>query len=238
MEMQLTEPGRPVIGKVKLAVGLFFTAAGVLMALDNLDFIDAGRVLRYWPVLLVVIGALKFRDAGTRGMAVLLMAAGTLLVLHNAHWMRFSFAVVWPLLLIGVGLVIVLRAFGIVVPTALIANAMPAGENRWAVLDSRKIIQPANELAGRRLLAFMGGHHVELTEPETYDGPIVVEVLAMWGGVEIRVPPGWEVIADVVPVMGGIEIKTSAARGGRQLIVRGMVVMGGIEIKNTEARTQ
>src|ERR1700682_3563657 len=74
MEMQLTEPGRPIIGsKVKLVVGTFFTLVGVLLALDNLDIMDAGRVLRYWPVLLIVIGALKFRDAGNRGLAVLLI---------------------------------------------------------------------------------------------------------------------------------------------------------------------
>jgi hypothetical protein len=46
------------------------------------------------------------------------------------------------------------------------------------------------------------------------------------------------VIADVVPIMGGIEIKTSAARGGRQLIVRGLVLMAGMEVKNAEARMQ
>src|SRR5947199_229820 len=96
--------------------------AGVLLTLDNLDLFDSGRVLRYWPVLLVVVGALMFREAGSRGLAVVLMVAGTLLVVHNGHWLRFSFAVLWPLLLIGIGLVIVLRAFGIVVPTAFVMS--------------------------------------------------------------------------------------------------------------------
>jgi hypothetical protein len=239
METQFMEPGRAAVGsKVKLALGIFFTLAGLLLTLDNLDLFDAGRVLRYWPVLLVVVGALMFREAGSRGLAVVLMVAGTLLVVHNAHWLRFSFAVLWPLLLIGIGLVIVLRAFGIA-PTALVMSGRLAnGGNDWAVLDTRKAVLPANELSGRRLLAFMGGHQLVLTEPVTYDGPVVVEALAVWGGIDIRVPPGWEVIADVVPVMGGIEVKTTAARGGRQLIVRGAVVMAGMEIKNAEARTQ
>jgi hypothetical protein len=240
MEMQFMESGRAAVGsKVKLALGIFFTLAGLLLTLDNLDLFDAGRVLRYWPVLLVVVGALMFREAGSRGLAVVLMVAGTLLVIHNAHWLRFSFAVLWPLLLIGIGLVIVLRAFGIVVPTALVLSGKLAnGGNDWAVLDTRKAVLPANELSGRRLLAFMGGHQLVLTEPVTYDGPVVVEALAVWGGIDIRVPPGWEVIADVIPVMGGIEVKTTAARGGRQLIVRGAVVMAGMEIKNAEARAQ
>jgi hypothetical protein len=239
MEMQFMEPGSAAVGsKVKLALGIFFTLAGLLLTLDNLDLFDSGRILRYWPVLLVVVGALMFREAGSRGLAVVLMVAGTLLVVHNAHWLRFSFAVLWPLLLIGIGLVIVLRAFGIVVPTAFVMSGKAGGGNDWAVLDNRKAVLPANELSGRRLLAFMGGHRLELTEPVTYNGPVIVEVMAVWGGIDIRVPPGWEVIADVVPVMGGIEVKTTAARGGRQLIVRGAVVMAGMEIKNAEARTQ
>ncbi len=240
METQLTEPGRPILGsKVKLVVGIFFTFVGVLLALDNLEVVEAGLVLRYWPLLLIVIGALKFRDSGSRGLAVLSIAAGALLLAHNAHWLRFSFAGLWPILLIGVGVVIVLRAFGVVIPTAFVATAMgPAGDTIWAVVNTRKIARPANELAGKRLVAFMGGHKIELTEPAAYEGPIVIEAMAMWGGIEIRVPYGWEVIADVVPVMGGIEVKTSAARGGRQLIVRGLMFMAGMEVKNAEARMQ
>ena len=240
MEMQLTEPGRTVVGsKVKLVVGIFFALAGVLMTLDNFDIIDTDHVLRYWPVLLIVIGVMKFRDEGTRGLAVLSIAAGTLLLVHNVHWLRFSFSSLWPLVFIGVGVVIVLRAFGVVIPTAFVVSAAtPSANTILAVLNTRKTTRAANELDGKRLMAFMGGHQLELTEPASYEGPVVIEVLAMWGGIEIRVPPGWEVVADVVPVMGGITMKTSAARGGRQLIVRGVVLMGGMDVKNAEARMQ
>jgi hypothetical protein len=240
MEMQLTEPGRAVVGsKVKLVVGIFFTVVGVLLALDNLDIVYAGDVLRYWPVLLIVIGVLKFNDAGSRGMACCAIVAGALLLAHNTHWLRFSFRMFWPLLLIAVGVVIVLRAFGVIVPTAFVLTAMgPSVNSIWAVFDNRKQVRPVNEMAGKRLVAFLGGHQLELTEPASYDGPIVIEAMAMWGGIEIRVPPGWEVIADVVPIMGGIDVKTSAARGGRQLIVRGLVFMAGMEIKSAVARMQ
>ena len=62
--------------------------------------------------------------------------------------------------------------------------------------------------------------------------PVMVEVLSMWGGIEIRVPSGWEVIGEVVPIMGGVDIKADSTPGGRQLIVRGLVLMSGVEIKN------
>src|SRR5260221_14259967 len=241
MEMQLTESSRTVVGsKIKLVVGIFFTVVGVLLALDNLDILYAGDVLRFWPVLFIVIGALKFNDAGSRGLAVFSIAAGALMLANNTHWLRLSLRLFWPLVLIAIGLVIVLRAFGVVVPTALLLTAPMgrSGDTLWSVFNHRKLMRPANEMAGKRLVAFMGAHVLELTEPATYDGPIIIEAMAMWGGIELKVPPGWEVIVDVVPVMGGIDARTSAARGGRQLIVRGLVWMAGLEVKNAEARMQ
>src|SRR5260221_12174983 len=80
MEMQLTESSRTVVGsKIKLVVGIFFTVVGVLLALDNLDILYAGDVLRFWPVLFIVIGALKVNDAGSRGLAVFAIAAASVM---------------------------------------------------------------------------------------------------------------------------------------------------------------
>ena len=241
MEMQLTEPARAVVGsKIKLVVGIFFTLAGVLLALDNFDVYVAGDLLRYWPVVFIVIGALKFNDAGSRGLAVFSIAAGVLLIANNTHWLRLSLRLFWPLVLIAIGVVIVFRAFGVANPTAFLPTAPMgrSGDTLWSVFNHKKLARPANEMAGKRLVAFMGAHVLELTEPASYDGPIVIEAMAMWGGIEIKVPPGWEVIVDVVPVMGGIDARTSAARGGRQLIVRGLVWMAGLEVRNAEARMQ
>src|SRR5260221_2803762 len=89
MEMQLTESSRTVVGsKIKLVVGIFFTVVGVLLALDNLDILYAGDVLRFWPVLFIVIGALKFNDAGSRGLAVFSIAAGALRLANHTHLVR------------------------------------------------------------------------------------------------------------------------------------------------------
>ena len=62
----------------------------------------------------------------------------------------------------------------------------------------------------------------------------VVDVFAMWGGIEIRVPEDWAVSNQVVPLMGGVEDKTRPPRGGtaHRLTLRGVAFMGGIEIKN------
>ena len=56
-------------------------------------------------------------------------------------------------------------------------------------------------------------------------------------GVEVLVPYEWEIVGEVVPVMGGFEVKVRpAAPTGKQLIVRGAAVMGGVEVKSAPGR--
>jgi Domain of unknown function (DUF5668) len=87
---------------------------------------------------------------------------------------------------------------------------------------------------GANLVAFMGGLEIDLRHAEIH-GEAIIDMFAMWGGIEIRVPDNWVVSSQIVPVMGGVEDKTRPPRGGpggHRLILRGVAFMGGIEIKN------
>jgi len=221
--MEMIATPRP--GPTKLVVGLFFTLLGIALTLDNLDLFDAGAVLHYWPVLLVILGLLYLGDATRRGMAIVLVAGGLLLLtpplLRHGHLFYIDF---WPLILIGIGAVIVLRALGI----------QPAASHRSMVnvLTSRKLRLTPEELDGRHILSFMGGVDIELAEPGSETSTVAVEVVSMWGGTTLRIPAGWEVQSEVFPIMGGVENKAQSTGRGRKLLIRGLVLMSGIEIKN------
>ena len=226
MEMQLTDGRQALVSKVKLVVGLFFTALGVLMTLDNLGVPDAGRVLRYWPVVLIAIGVLLWRE--NRIVAAVATVIGVLLLAVTTRWFRFSIFDLWPVILIGVGLTIVLRAVGV---TPAVGGGS-SGNSIWAVLTTRKLQLDPSELDGRQIVACMGGAEIDLRDGEGA-GDVHIEVLALWGGIELRVPPGWEVTGNVVPIMGGVEMKTGAAKNGRRVIVSGLVLMAGMEVKTS-----
>lgn len=217
---------RAIASPVKLVAGLFFAALGILMTADNLDLFDANAILRFWPVIFIVIGLLKLREAHSRGIAIVSIVAGTLLLGGRLHLFRVSFFDLWPILFIVAGIVIVLKALGVAMPSI---TPDPAG-GIWAVLTHRKIVSDGRDLNGRNLVAVMGGADIELTDSDATE-PVVLDVFAMWGGIEIRVPPGWEVIGEVVPIMGGADIRNRGAGGGRRLIVRGLLLMGGMEVK-------
>jgi hypothetical protein len=86
---------------------------------------------------------------------------------------------------------------------------------------------------GGDLTAIMGGCEVDLRHA-AIDGEAIIDVFAMWGGIEIRVPEDWTVIGRVTPLLGGFDDKTRPPQGAgaHRLIVRGMVIMGGVEVKN------
>jgi cell wall-active antibiotic response 4TMS protein YvqF len=86
---------------------------------------------------------------------------------------------------------------------------------------------------GADLLAIMGGCEIDLRKA-AINGEAVVDVFAMWGGIEIRVPEDWTVVSQVFPLMGGVDDKTRPPQNAtaHRLVLRGFAIMGGIEIKN------
>jgi predicted membrane protein len=226
-------PPATLIGgsRVKLIVGIFFAVVGVLLTLDNFDLADADRFLVYWPVVFIAIGILKFQDRQSRLPAGVAIVAGTLLLFLNTGWLSVSFFDLWPLALVIVGAGIVAHAFGIQVPTL----SGQSGSTVWAILGVRKIAIDSRSYTGGRIFAFMGGCVLDLTKADMENGPATIDVLVTWGGIEIKVPDGWEVIGNLMPIMGGAEIRTKAAAGGRKLIVNGLAIMGGVDIKSVAA---
>ena len=51
-----TQPTSPLRVTPQIILGLLIVAFGIILTLDNLDYLEAGDILRYWPLLLVAFG--------------------------------------------------------------------------------------------------------------------------------------------------------------------------------------
>jgi hypothetical protein len=95
------------------------------------------------------------------------------------------------------------------------------------------------EFATGEVNAVIAGVTVDFRGSRLANNRGVVEVFAMWGGVDLIVPEGWRVESDVTPILGAFVDRTALAGDGAPptLLVRGSVVMGGIEVRNNERST-
>lgn len=213
--------------------GLFVIVVGVLFTLDNLNVLDARQYLQYWPAALVAIGALKlWQRRGWIGGLVLVTIGSWMLVEHLTY-IRIDARIFWPLVLVFVGGSLVWRGLG--------------GSRRRIDVDGNKYFSAmavmagisrgsnATDFEGADLTAVMGGCEIDLRQASIAPGTeAVIDCFAFWGGIEIRVPEDWTVVARLTPIMGGIEDQTrpSQGAGNKRLQIRGVAIMGGVVVKN------
>jgi hypothetical protein len=82
-------------------------------------------------------------------------------------------------------------------------------------------------------VAVCGGAHLDFREAVFGPGVTDLRVLAMWGGVEIIVPPGINVESHGIGILGGFEHRsehTYIESDTPTLRISGVAVMGGVDI--------
>jgi predicted membrane protein len=220
----------------QVVLGTLIVFVGVVLALDNMDLLVARDILRYWPALLVAYGISRLMQRESSqgkffGGAILVV--GALFLLDKLDVMVFRMRDLWPLIFLVVGGALVWRALrrprvpDSVTDTSSLVNAFAM----FSGIDRKVSTQ---EFRGGELTAIMGGCEIDLRRASMKPGEAVVDIFAFWGGIDIKVPEDWSVSVTAVPILGGIEDKTTAPKGGseKRLIIRGNVIMGGAEISN------
>jgi predicted membrane protein len=229
----------------RLLVGLAIALFGVLLVFDRLNLAVAGQVLRFWPAVIIAVGALLFkqsRQVGGGANGVILMIVGSWLLLNSLGIVRVGFwELFWPIVLIGIGAALVLQAMR--------QRDREAGGdsddtlNIFAVLGGAKRSSLSTRFRGGEVTAFMGGYQIDLRQATIPPGEeAVLEIFTAMGGGEILVPTTWTVATPIVPVMGGVDDKRVAPlpgaidiTGGKaapRLVLKGLILMGGLEIKS------
>jgi hypothetical protein len=105
----------------------------------------------------------------------------------------------------------------------------------------------SKNFTGGDIVAIFGGFDVDLRESEMLGNQIEIEVVTIFGGGDIRVPVGWEVVMDTVGIFGGCGDRTchpdrsapattnpdgSSTPQQKKVIIKGVAIFGGLNIKN------
>jgi predicted membrane protein len=102
-----------------------------------------------------------------------------------------------------------------------------------AVLGSVEHRNNSQDFRGGSATAVMGRCEIDLRAANFAGHEPVLQVFAMWGGIEVRVPPDWTVVSQVDPILGGYMDDTQPPKeGAKRFLIRGTVLMGGIDVTN------
>jgi len=220
----------------RLFLGLVVITLGLIALLDNLGIMQVEDPFRFWPLALVALGlARMLRPAGSPGRwsGTLFLLVGMWILLHNLHLIPWSLFDFWPILIVLIGLRLVWGA------TSRHALPAPAAESApqlsaFAMLGGAEHRISSPDFKGGDATAILGGCKIDLRQAVIKDGQAVIDTFALWGGIEILVPPEWSLVSLGTPILGAFEDKTRPAQPatGPRLVIKGVAIMGGVEIKN------
>jgi len=216
-------------------IGVTLIGIGILVILGNVGVLENfwGLVGTYWPVILIFAGAFNIinNPAGKVG-GLIVGAAGVLLLLNNIEQVQlFKHISFWPVILILAGLWFLFR--GGKEPTVIDKDSM----NIVALFsgNSGKVI--SQNFKGGSSVSVFGGSEVDFREAKLAGGQAKFDVFAMFGGADVYVPEGWEIVVKGLPLFGGLDDKTAATsredvEEPQTLVINYLAMFGGVDVKN------
>jgi hypothetical protein len=264
--VECREIGKSPAYRRPMGQGIIFAvlmiAAGVFLFLDNIGLFHFHDIWRFWPVALIAIGVAKLTDCrglGGRVWSLMLIVVGVSFLLDNLGIWHASWNLIWPLGLIGFGLLLLVNAIerhnfpvysafrpdgassGANPPSnAATANTSPENTLReWVTFGGLKRKLDTQNFQGGEAVAVFGGIEIDLRRANIAPGTndVVIDANSTFGGIEIRVPDNWRVITRGIGIFGGYEDKTIPPRGQEgvdapRVIVKGYALFGGVSIEN------
>lgn len=214
-------------------LGTMFVAIGGLVLLDRAGAVDASAVIAdWWPTLFLVGAVLELLARPRRPVSAAILAAlgGVLLVVTTGAVDASVWAIAWPVAIVALGLWLLLRP----VPQPIAGRASSRDErfDVTAVFAGRQLTSGARPLRRGTATAIFGGVELDLTGA-TIEGEAVLDLVALFGGVEVHVPGGWHVLVDGPAIFGGHEnhVPPPADPHAPVLRVRATTIFGGVDIE-------
>ena len=215
----------------RFAIGLVILAAGVIFWLDQIDRLDSREYLEWWPLAVIGVGLAHLLDR-RYAAAVIWVAVGVFFLFPLLGydspdiWMVFA---LWPLLISAAGVTLIIQAARPRPWSATAGNGFRAVA--FMAGNVRHIVMPT---PGGEAVAVMGGCDIDVSRSALLGNEMVIDVLTVWGGINVRIPRGWKLVNQVIPILGGLEDKTArAAEDAPRVVVRGSAIMAGVEVRNS-----
>jgi len=208
---------------------IIFGLGALLDALQVLPF--WANIGTWWPIGLILVGGIILINNLSQFIwATIFIGAGVVLQLERLGLVEVNFfALFWPVIIIGIGLSIIfqrtMRSKNIKVQDL---------DDLTATFGGSETVNSSKNYQGGKATAIFGGVTIDLRDA-VIKKEATLNVFALCGGIELKVPREWKIKTEVFPILGGVESKSSStalADDAPILIVTGTAALGGIEIRS------
>ena len=207
-------------------LGIALILLGVLFLLPLVSNVEV-PLGQWWPLSLMIVGLASASSGNRRGGLVVIAIAAAFLV-YNLGILRFDVSSLWPVALIAIGAAII---FGYWRFGAERVHGTGNEFNVTSFFSGSNLSAASERFRGGNVSATFGSVELDLRAAAGVDGAATVNANALFGRINLRVPPDWAVDVRSSAAFGSIESKRAEPSDPRaRLTVTGSCLFGGILI--------
>ena len=220
----------------KVFWGILLIAAGVILGLNKLNVLQINIFFEGWWTLFIIVPCAigLFTELEKMGNFIGVLIGVCLLLCCRGI---LSFDVLWellvPAIIVILGLKLVIsglrgnKANEMLKKLRLEGKALKSGT---AVFSGCNMNYDGQVFEGAELNAVFGAVSCDLRNA-VIEKDCAIQVSAIFGGIDILVPPGVNVRGNTVSIFGGMSNKTAAQPDAPTVYISGVCMFGGVEIK-------
>jgi predicted membrane protein len=224
--------------------GMILVLIGALFFLNNLHIFRMRELFRYWPAILIAFGIVKLVDSkysSGRVFGGVVAGIGAVFLARTLGFLTIGMREIWPLFLVGLGLLLLAQRTGewyVKFPDPMSARPVGASSVKIdSIFSGARRVVTTQDFQGGEVMVIFGGAELDLRQAGMIADSATIEINALFGGVEIKVPRNWSAVVQGVGIFGGFADNTVQPDPAqwpvvKQLFVRGTAALGGVDVKN------
>lgn len=230
-------PARPRTIDGAVPFGLALIVLGVLLALDNLEVVDASDLLAGWWPLAVVAAGIWWSVTGSLVSGLATVTVGGMLLVATLGVVELPLGrLVFPGILVIVGGALLQAGVRLRVAQADVDDSPPAGTGRAVTAGGDPPTAGDRLLAGPTATAVFGDARLVVGDDGRDIDRLVVTTTAVFGDVRVEVPSGWRLEDRITRLLGDVTLPREQPSYPESpvVVLHGLVALGDVRVRYAE----